>query len=98
MTNRDHRYELIKPMINAGNVESFNDIFKFIPKTVVATDLGKKVDRFTELMNRVEKFTLEELFTIARFCSISESKILQLVENEYIKSKRKIAKPKAPSE
>jgi hypothetical protein len=49
-------------------------------------------------MNRVEKFTLEELFTIARFCSISESKILELAEKEYLKRKKKIVRPKAPTE
>lgn len=98
MTNRDTRYDLIKPMINAGNIASFNDIFKYIPKTVVANDLGKKVDRFTALMNRVEKFSIEELFTIARFCSIDELKILELMYNEHLKNKRKIIKSKAPSE
>jgi len=95
MTKRDHRYDVVKLMINSGDVESFNDIFRYIPKTVVATDLGKKVDRFTSLMNRVEKFTVGELFTIARFCSISESKILELMLNEHIKNKKKIVKPKA---
>jgi len=99
MTNRDTRYDLITPMIDSGKIESFNDIFKYIPKTVVANDLGKKVDRFTALMNRVEKFTVEELFTIARFCSISESKILELMYNEHIKNKRKkIIKSKTSSD
>ncbi len=94
MSSRDHRYELIKPMLNAGNIESFNDIFKFIPKTVVANDLGKKVDRFTTLMNRVEKFTLDELFTIARHCFIEESAILKLAHNEYLKKRKKVARSK----
>jgi len=53
MTNRDPRYELVKPMVENGKIEVFTDIFKYIPKTKVATDLGKKVDRFNELMNNV---------------------------------------------
>ena len=93
MGNRDPRYDLIKPMILGGKITTFNDIFKFIPKTVVATDLGKKVDRFTELMNRVEGFTLEELFIIAKFCDIDEPQMLKLAENQYLKSKSKILKP-----
>jgi len=92
MGNRDPRYSLIKPMIIGGKIVSFNDIFKFIPKTVVATDLGKKVDRFTELMHRVEGFTLEELFMIAKFCDLDESEMLKLAENEYTISKSKIIK------
>jgi hypothetical protein len=94
MGNRDHRYSLIKPMIIGGKIVSFNDIFKFIPKTVVATDLGKKVDRFTELMNKVEGFTLEELFMIAKFCDIDEAEMLKLAEMEYTINKNKIIKRK----
>ena len=92
MKMRDDRYDLIRPMLNDGKILSFNDIFKFIPKTVVATDLGKKVDRFSELMKRVEKFTLEELFTIGRFCSLDEMQILILAKDEYLKNKSKILK------
>jgi hypothetical protein len=79
-------------MILGGKISTFNDIFKFIPKTVVAHSLGKKVDRFSELMKHVEKFTLEELFTIARYCDIEEAEILRLAETEYLKSKSKIIK------
>jgi len=71
-------------MLSEGKIFSFNDIFKFIPKTVVARDLGKKVDRFTALMNRVEAFTLAELFIIANYCGLNEAQILKLAENEYI--------------
>ena len=92
MGNRDPRYDLIKPMIVGEKILTFNDIFKFIPKTVVANDLGKKVDRFTELMNHVEGFTLGELFMIAKFCDLDESQMLKLVVSEYLKSKSKIMK------
>ena len=76
-------------MLEKGNVQSFNDIFKYIPKTVVAINMGKKVDRFTEIMNRVEKFKLEEVFAVAKLCEVDDSEMLQLVYKEYIKQKRK---------
>ena len=89
---RDNRYNLIKPMIDSGDIVTFNDIFKYIPKTIVAKDLGKKVDRFSELMKKVEGFTLEELYMIGKFCKISESQIVQLAEKEYLKNKSTITK------
>jgi hypothetical protein len=92
MLIRDDRYDLIKPMIEGGKIVSFNDIFKFIPKTIVARDLGKKVDRFTELMRKVDGFTIGDLYKIAKYCNISETQIYQLVEKEYFKSKSKIMK------
>ena len=92
MLNRDNRYNLIRPMIDSGDIVTFNDIFKYIPKTIVAKDLGKKVDRFSELMKRVEGFTLEELYMIGKFCKISEAQITQLAEKEYLKNKNSITK------
>lgn len=90
MIKRDHRYDLIKPMIDSGKIESFNDIFKYIPKTVVAKDLGKKVDRFNALMSRVEQFMLEDLFIVAGFFEIDEDEIIRLVMIDYKKNKREI--------
>lgn len=82
---RDHRYDYIKLMRDQGKIVTFNDIFKYIPKTVVANDVGKKVDRFTELMGRVEKFTLEEIFIMARLCEMTENEMLDLVLADYKK-------------
>ena len=93
MTNRDHRYSLVKPMVDAGKIEVFNDIFKFIPKTKVATDLGKKVDRFNELMNNVEDFILKDLFLIAKFCELDEEKMLELVMKQYRDTKNRLMNP-----
>ena len=85
MRQRDARYAIIKPMLNTGEIQSFVDIFKFIPKSVVAADLGKKVDRFTELMNRIEEFTVGELLIIGNWCNLSISEMFKLVEAEYLK-------------
>ena len=92
MLMRDNRYDLIKPMIDSGNIVTFNDIFKYIPKTIVAKDLGKKVDRFTELMKRVDGFTGKELFRLAKLIDIDESEILRLMLTEYLNAKNKVVK------
>ena len=70
MGTRDPRYDLIKPMLSQGQIESFTDIFKYIKKTVVANDLGKKVDRFTVMMEQPKKFPLR-MFLRWRSCSAS---------------------------
>ena len=76
-------------MLEKGNIQSFNDIFKYIPKTVVAINMGKKVDRFTDMMNRVEKFKLEEVFAVAKLCEIDDADMIKLVYQEYVKQKKK---------
>ncbi len=87
MIKRDDRYDTIKPMVDSGAIVSFNQCFKYIPKTIVAKDLGKKVDRFNTLMNKVEEFTLEDLFIIASFFKITEDQILDLIMYDYRKGK-----------
>ena len=94
MIKRDSRYNVIKAMIADGNIVTFNDIFEYIPKTVVSIYLGKKVDRFNKLMNKVDGFTLEEIYMIGSFCGLTERQIYELVEAEYFKSKSKIKKTK----
>ncbi len=56
---------------------------------MVATDLGKKVDRFTDLMNEVDGFTLGELFMMARFFELDDLEMLLIVEYQH-----RISKPK----
>src|ERR1700722_14549092 len=87
---RDHRYDLIKPMVETGKIMFFNDIFKYIPKTIVAKDLGKKVDRFNILMTHVEQFSLDDLFILAGFFDMENREMLNLVMNDYERSKQEI--------
>ena len=94
MIKRDDRYTIIKAMYDAGHVVLFNDIFKYIPKTVVAIDLGKKVDRFNKLMTRPDEFTLQELYMIASFCGLTERQMYELVEADILKNRSKIKKTK----
>jgi hypothetical protein len=88
MQLRDPRYEIIKPMLNEGKIQSFADIFKFIKKSVVAADLGKRGPRFTQLIQRVEEFTVKELLMIARLCNLSTAEIFKLVEAELSNRKK----------
>jgi hypothetical protein len=71
MLNGDARFEAVQSMHKTGKLRSFNDIFLLVPKTVIANKLGKKVDRFNELMNHVEQFKLEEIVFIGTLFDIN---------------------------
>lgn len=79
---RDVRYETIRPMYEAGKVKVLNDIFRWLPKTVVAEDLGKKVSRFSALLDHVEDFSIKDLILIANYCNLTRREILELINNE----------------
>jgi len=89
MLSRDDRYNLIKPMLQSGQLKSLNDIFRYVPKTVVATDLGKQNKRFNRLMHKVRDFTLGELVALANLCHLEISEILRLAEVEFVNQSRK---------
>jgi len=77
------RYDAIEPLVAKGNISYLSDIFIHVPKTVLANDIGKKVERFTELMNNMESFKLGDLYKIARLCKISKDQVCHLVNNEH---------------
>lgn len=85
MGTRDPRYDLINPMLSQGQIVSFTDIFKYIKKTVVANDLGKKVDRFSIMMEQPKKFSVEDVYEMADLFRIDAKKMFELIYNENLK-------------
>ncbi|HEV2478927.1 MAG TPA: hypothetical protein VGS79_04660 [Puia sp.] len=82
MSQTDPRYETIQPMVQEGRIQTFLDIFKYVPRTVVARDLGKKVTRLSVSLRHLENFTIGELFLIANLCKLSRTEILELITME----------------
>ena len=89
---KDERYKAVKRLIEKGDITEFNQMFTFIPKTVVARDLGAAPARFSEKMNQIEKFTLQDVFSIAKLLEVENLAVLKLANNQFqaqTKSKRK---------
>ena len=80
-------------MIEGGHLTEFIQIFDYIPKSVVANDLGTNYNRLIRLIEHVEQFTLKELFTLSDFCNLENKLILDLVYNQYA-NERKAKKKK----
>ena len=80
---KDERYKAVKRLIEKGDITEFNEMFTYIPKTVVARDLGAAPARFSEKMNLIEKFTLQDMFSIAKLLEIESIAVLRLVDNQY---------------
>ncbi|GGA90393.1 hypothetical protein [Puia dinghuensis] len=85
MGTRDPRYDLIKPMLSEGQIKSFADVFKYIKKTVVANDMGKKVDRFTIMMEQPKKFSVADVYEMAELFNIDVRQMFELIYKEELK-------------
>lgn len=84
----DHRYEVVKIMINAGNIPLFTDIFHFIPKTIVARDCHMNLDTWNARLDDLEEFILKPLVILADNIGVELEIIVALVWKE-IREKRR---------
>ena len=66
----DHRYGYIRVMYEAGKLTSFMDIFIHIPKTVVAGDMGIKIDTFNKMLACPDRFSLERIDELAQLVDL----------------------------
>jgi hypothetical protein len=83
MEQRDHRYPTIKPMLDRGKIKSFSDIFLYLPKSVLAADLGKNLKRFNELLLHVEGFTIKDLVVMSNLCGLTRMEMFRLIDEEF---------------
>ena len=84
-----YEYEVIRPMFEEKKINLFEDIFRYIAKSTVATDISKKRDRFTHLMNHVEDFFVKDIRAIGELCELTLPEMFQLVEAQYARQKNK---------
>lgn len=84
---KDERYIGVKKLIESGHITEFKQIFTYLPKTVMAGDLGTNNNRMTRLIDRTEKFTLEELNRISELIDVPFDSINSLASIQYKKSK-----------
>lgn len=80
---KDKRYTVVKNLIDSGHITLFTQIFDILPKSVVYKDLGMNNARFTNLMENVELFVVNDLFRIADLVEIPRMKILEIIFNQF---------------
>lgn len=89
---KDPRYNIIKSLISDGHVESFSDIFKFLPKTIVAGDLGLNAVRFNRLIENVEDLRIRQVYDLARLCNMEAIEFFKLIDRQHELNNRKSRK------
>ncbi|HEY4286523.1 MAG TPA: hypothetical protein VGN00_05440 [Puia sp.] len=86
-------YQTIRPLFEQGMIKSFRDIFQYITEPAFAADLGKKTERFKELIERVDQFTIEEIVLMGRPLRLNLAEMITLIIPDY-----PIAEIKSPEE
>lgn len=88
MTLRDPRYDTIKPMMNEGKIKKLIDVFTYIPKTRVAQDMGKKTQRFSELItDEIGAITVTEIQMMSDLFKMDIREVFDLIATQLPKMK-----------
>ena len=76
-------YDLVRPMFTSGKLKIFSEIFKLVPKTVVANDLGKEKRRFNELIKDPNDLSYQEIRLFSALCNLAPFEMGILIETEH---------------
>lgn len=82
LLQRDPRFETIKPMMREGKIKTFSDIFRYVKITMVARSLGKRTERFKELVETLNDFYIRDLVLIAHLFGLTIEEMLHLVARQ----------------
>ncbi len=85
---KDHRYKTVKVLIESGIITEFNQIFLYIPKSVVSDDMGINYSRFVRLLQQVELFRLKELIMMSGFFEVDGKSFIELAHSQYLLDKK----------
>jgi hypothetical protein len=78
---RDTRYRLIQALLRNGQLHSFDQVFDYVPITVVASDLHIKASTLHKYLGDGISIKLKHILTIGGFCELTESELICLVIN-----------------
>jgi len=80
----DIRFEDVKYGIEAGRIKSLHDVFQRLPKTVVATAIGKKVDRFAIMEDNPDRFYVGDVKDLSIIFGVTVFEMFAVVYNKSI--------------
>lgn len=84
---KDIRPQTIKIMMEAGEINSLQDIFDILPRTNFARALHTSNPRFLRLAQNPGQFTFNDVKTMARLIGCKYSVLRDLVEREIRRQK-----------
>src|SRR5579872_7064434 len=76
-------YDLVRPMFISGKLKGFTAIFKLVPKSVVAVDLGKEKGRFNKLIEDPDDLIYQEIRLFGALCDMAPFEMGILIEMEH---------------
>jgi hypothetical protein len=87
--NKDERYKIVQNMLLQKNLTVFSQIFLYIPRKVVCTDMGMNYARFISLIRHPADFRFKELIAMAVLFDIDAKELIDLAWEQILQRKKK---------
>ncbi len=91
-TKKDPRYDTIRLLFKHGEIITFQDIFKHIPKSVIRLELHTNHNRMKRIVVNPAELQYNEAATLAVLFGVDHSVISDLIET-HIKEPKRTRKP-----
>ena len=82
----DRRYKLVKRLVELGELVRYEDIFEYIPKSVIANDCGFNSTKITKLIKNPREWKVREILWLAQLIGVDSLVLFKLII-EHIQSK-----------
>lgn len=76
---KDERYTAVQSLIETGKIQKFGDIFKYLPKTVLARDLKQNYRSVVGKINNPHRFTVQDITRMADLIEITPAKLFDTI-------------------
>ena len=86
---KDLRFNTVRKLIKANEIQTFSEILETIPKTTLALSMNLNPKRFNRLLANVELFVMKDLRFLADLLEVESIEVLKLVDNELNMRSRK---------
>jgi hypothetical protein len=86
---KDVRYKAVEKLIVTGVIVSLDDLFNYIPKSVVAVDLKLNYRTLVGKISYPYRFTIGEIIHLAHLIEVSEEVVFTIVSSDILRKKPK---------
>jgi hypothetical protein len=76
---RDVRYDHVKSIWKSGDLDSFDKIFRIVPKSVVSVDMGLNYERFASKLKKPGLFTFGDIQQMSNLIGVDFKALANLV-------------------
>jgi hypothetical protein len=84
-STKDKRYDAIKGLLDSNKIRVFQEIFDYIPKSIVSKDLGLNYQTFIRKVHYPGLFTVRETQIMCKLMHLSLIQLVDLISNSFIK-------------